>query len=59
MHNKKIVAFSLLAHINDNNIGIKSFNDIYIPIVKSALCRMNMEGIKSGQSIMEIKKKCR
>ncbi|TRX01379.1 hypothetical protein [Flavobacterium gawalongense] len=56
MHNKKIVAFSLLAHINDNNIGIKSFNDIYIPIVKSALCRMNMEGIKSGQSIMEIKK---
>jgi len=56
MQNKKIVAFSLLAHINDNNIGIKSFNDIYIPIVKSALCRMNMEGIKSGQSIMEIKK---
>ncbi len=55
MQNKKIVAFSLLAHINDNNIGIKSFNDIYIPIVKSALCRMNMEGVKSGQSIMEIK----
>jgi hypothetical protein len=56
MYNKKIVAFSLLAHINDNNIGIKSFNDIYIPIVKSALCRMNMDGIKSGESIMEIKK---
>ena len=52
---KKIVAFSLLAHINDNNIGIKSFNDIFIPIVKSALCRMNLSGVKSGKSIMEIK----
>ena len=55
MQNRKIIAFGLLAHINDNNIGIKSFNDIFIPIIKSALCRMNLEGVKSGQSIMEIK----
>ncbi|NOT35824.1 MAG: hypothetical protein HOP11_00430 [Saprospiraceae bacterium] len=55
MSNKKIAAFSLLAHINDNNIGLRSFNDIFIPIVKSALCKMNHEGIKSGQSLSEIK----
>jgi cytidylate kinase len=45
----------LLAHINDNNIGIRSFEDIFIPIVKSALCKMNNKGVKSGQSITEIK----
>jgi hypothetical protein len=55
MNNKKVAAFSLLAHINDNNIGIRSFQDIFIPIVKSALCKMNNEGVKSGQSITEIK----
>lgn len=55
MSNKKVAAFSLLAHINDNNIGLKSFEDIFIPIVKSSLCKMNNEGVKSGQSITEIK----
>lgn len=55
MNNKKVVAFSLLAHINDNNIGLNSFQDIFIPIVKSSLCKMNLEGVKSGQSITEVK----
>jgi len=53
--NKKIAAFSLLAHINDSNIGIKNFEDIFIPIVKSSICRMNNDGFDSGKSIMEIK----
>ena len=55
MSSKKVAAFSLLAHINDNNIGLKSFEDIFIPIVKSSLCKMNNSGVKSGQSIIEIK----
>lgn len=55
MSNKKVAAFSLLAHINDNSIGIKSFEDIFVPIVKSSLCKMNNNGVKSGQSIIEIK----
>lgn len=55
MVDKKIAAFSLLAHINDNELGITSFEDIFIPIVKSSLCKMNQEGIKSGKSIIEIK----
>lgn len=55
MNSKKVASFSLLAHINDNNIGITSFNDIFIPIVKSSLCRLNNAGIKSGESILEIK----
>lgn len=55
MKNKKVAAFSLLAHINDNNIGLNSFQDIFIPLVKSSLCKMNVSGVKSGQSIIEIK----
>lgn len=55
MNNKKVAAFSLLAHINDNNIGLNSFQDIFIPIVKSSLCKMNRDGIKSGQSMTEVK----
>jgi hypothetical protein len=55
MQTRKIAAFSLLAHINDNNIGLKSFDDIFIPLIKSALCKLNQSGIKSGQSISEIK----
>ena len=55
MNNKKVAAFILLAHINDNNLGLRSFQDIFIPIVKSSLCKMNNEGVKSGQSISEIK----
>jgi hypothetical protein len=57
MDNKRVAAFCLLAHINDNDSGIKNFNEIFIPIVKSALCKLNGLGIKSGQSIMEIKVK--
>ena len=55
MSNKKVAAFSLLAHINDNNIGLRNFEDIFIPLVKSSLCKMNNNGVKSGQSISEIK----
>ena len=55
MVDKRIAAFSLLAHINDNEVGITSFEDIFLPLVKSSLCKMNKEGVKSGKSIMEIK----
>lgn len=56
MIHKKIASFSLLAYINDNNIGIKNFEDIFLPIVKSSLCRMNDQGFNSGKSVIEIKK---
>lgn len=55
MNTKKIASFSLLAHINNNSIGITSFEDIFIPLIKSSLCKLNRTGVKSGQSIMEIK----
>ena len=55
MKENRIIAYSLLAHINDNNIGVKSFDDVFKPLVKSALCDLNKKAIKSGESINEIK----
>lgn len=55
MEEKKIVAFSLLAHINDNSVGIRNFDDIFTPLVKSSLCHLNRDGVKSGGSLNEIK----
>lgn len=55
MKENRIIAYSLLAHINDNNIGVKSFDDVFKPLVKSALCDLNNKKIKSGESIVEIK----
>jgi hypothetical protein len=55
MKENRIIAYSLLAHINDNNIGVKNFDDVFKPLVKSALCDLNNKEIKSGESITEIK----
>ena len=57
MKSNKVVAFSLLAHINDNAVGIKDFDDIFQPLIKTALCKLNTEGVKSGSSLSEIKSK--
>jgi hypothetical protein len=55
MNEKRIVTYSLLAHINNNNIGIRDFNDIYEPLIKRVLSRMNREGNNRGKSLLEIK----
>ncbi len=57
MKSVKVVAFSLLAHINDNTVGITSFDDIFIPIVKSALRELSDRGVKHGASLSDIKDK--
>lgn len=54
--NNRLVTFSFLAQINDNSSSIKNFNDIFIPLIKVGLCRMNNDGLKDGKSISEIKK---
>lgn len=55
MNEKRIVTYSLLAHINNNNLGIKDFNDIYTPLIKRVISRMNNEGKNRGKSLKEIK----
>ena len=48
MDKNRIVTYSLLAHINNNSVGIKDFNDIFIPLVKRTLCKMCSNGITKG-----------
>ena len=44
----KIVAYSLLAHINDHNKGINDFSDIFVPLIKRVLSQLNTKGLKKG-----------
>lgn len=55
MNEKRIVAYSLLAHINNNNVGIRDFSDIFKPLIMRVISRMNREGRNKGKSLKEIK----
>lgn len=50
MNTDRIVAYSLLAHIN-NNISLKSIkdlSDIFVPLVKRIISKLYQEGINKG-----------
>ena len=51
----KIVTYSFLAYINNTGIGIRDFSDIFIPLVKRVLSKMNEEGHNKGKDLGEIK----
>lgn len=54
----KIITYSLLAHIRNNNgnkDSIKSSLDIFIPLIKRVLAKLNSKGIVKGKNISEIK----
>jgi len=53
--NNRIVTYSLLAQINNSKIGIVDFSDIFVPLVKRAISRMNEQGQNKGKDIGEIK----
>lgn len=55
MQPKKIVTYSLLAHIRNKGTLIRDLLDVFLPLVKSALSNMNNRGIFSGKTILEIK----
>lgn len=57
MKNKKIVTYSLLAHINNTGKLSSGLLDIFVPLVKSSLSYMNNQGFFSGKNISEIQKK--
>jgi hypothetical protein len=48
MDKNRIVTYSLLAHINNHGKGIKDFSDIFLPLVKRTLSKLNSNGITSG-----------
>ena len=55
MSEKRIVTYSLLAHINNNNVGIRDFNDIFNPLIKRVISKMECQGRNKGESLKEIK----
>lgn len=58
MNNKeRAITYSLLAHIRNTGTLAKGPIDIFIPLVKRALSKMNIEGVFKGKSILEIKSK--
>lgn len=54
MKNKRIVTYSLLAHINNSGTLSKGLIEIFIPLAKRAISILNSEGIYSGKNISEI-----
>lgn len=55
MNKERAITYSLLAHIRNTGSLAKGPIDIFIPLVKRALSKMNNEGIFKGKSIVEIK----
>ena len=45
----RIVTYSLLAHINDNKVGIKDLSEIFVPLVAKVLVTMYSKGNRTGQ----------
>ncbi len=56
METKKLITYSLLAHINNTGTLVNGLLDIYVPIVKKSLSDMNRKGVFSGKNISEIQK---
>lgn len=55
MNKEKAITYSLLSHIRNNGDLIKGPIDIFIPLIKRTLSKLNMEGVFKGESILEIK----
>ncbi|NLR91191.1 hypothetical protein [Flammeovirga agarivorans] len=55
MNINKAITYSLLSHIRSNSTLIQGPLDIFVPLIKRVLSKMNEDGIFSGKSIIEIK----
>ena len=52
----RVTTYSLLAHINESSgTGIQDLSDIFIPLVKTSLAKMNRGYVTKGDSLIEIK----
>ncbi|MET3878952.1 hypothetical protein [Chitinophaga sp. OAE865] len=50
----KILTYSLLAHLNENSSLAKSYEDLFVPLVKRALSKMCNSGQYDGDDIQDI-----
>jgi hypothetical protein len=55
MNKQKALTYSLLAHIRTTSSLVKGPLDIFVPLIKRVISKMNEEDIFSGKSISEIK----
>ena len=55
--NNRALTYSLLSHIRSKESFVKGPIDIFIPLIKRTLSKLNLDGIKSGQNISEIQQK--
>ena len=55
MNINKAITYSLLSHIRSNSTLIKGPLDVFVPLIKRVLSKMNEDGVFSGKSITEIK----
>ncbi|MDW8852837.1 hypothetical protein SD960_22250 [Flavobacterium sp. MMLR14_040] len=55
MNKEKAITYSLLAHIRNTGTLAKGPIDIFIPLIKRVLSKMNSNGIFQGKSVSEIK----
>lgn len=55
MNKNKIITYSLLAHINNNGNLVTDLFEVFKPLVKRALMKMNATGVIKGKNISEIK----
>ena len=55
MNKEKAITYSLLTHIRNTGTLAKGPIDIFIPLIKRTLSKMNSKGIFKGKSLLEIK----
>ena len=55
MNKQRAVTYSILSHIRSKGELVEGPIDIFIPLIKRALYKMNEAGVFSGESIAEIK----
>lgn len=55
MNKEKAITYSLLAHIRNTGTLAKGPIDIFIPLIKRVLSKMNSIGVFQGKSVIEIK----
>ena len=55
MNKERAITYSLLAHIRNTGTLVKGPIDIFIPLIKRVLSKMNLEGVFKGKNISEIK----
>ncbi len=55
MNKERAITYSLLAHIRNTGTLAKGPIDIFIPLIKRVISKMNSNGIFQGKSVLEIK----